>query len=136
MTDPRTVVVVVPWSALVSDNRRTMIRRVRGRSVIARSKEYQRGQKVIRELALAAAGHDDPLTPPLEVEVVFFPPDHRRRDLQNLLKQLLDGLVPDVLPDDSWSVVRRGGWSVGRVVDARDARVEVFVMSHVGAVPS
>jgi crossover junction endodeoxyribonuclease RusA len=43
-------------------------------------------------VALLTARQVAPLTGPLAVEVEIFPPDHRRRDIDNVLKALLDAL--------------------------------------------
>ena len=43
-------------------------------------------------MAILAAMNIEPLTGPLAVDVEVFPPDNRRRDLDNCLKSLLDAL--------------------------------------------
>ena len=44
----------------------------------------------------------DPLDGPLEVDVKVFPPDNRRRDIDNVLKSLLDAIEHGgVIHDDS-----------------------------------
>lgn len=63
--------------------------------------------------AVARGLHRLRLTGPLRVELVIHPPDRRRRDLDNLLKQLGDALVAaGVLADDSMGVLPRGSWDV------------------------
>lgn len=60
----------------------------------------------------------------VEIDVTFYEPDRRRRDIDNLEKSLLDGLTKGgVWEDDSQvrSVSKR------RAVDRRDPRVEVVV---------
>ena len=45
-----------------------------------------------RVCALLAKAGVDPITGPLRVEIEIYPPDRRRRDLDNLQKALLDSL--------------------------------------------
>ncbi len=45
-----------------------------------------------RVCSLLAARQIDPLAGPLAVQIEVFPPDHRRRDIDNLQKALLDAL--------------------------------------------
>jgi hypothetical protein len=47
-----------------------------------------------------------PLTGPLELDVLLFPPDHRRRDLDNPLKAILDALEHAGLYADDAQVAR------------------------------
>lgn len=63
---------------------------------------------------VAALGlHRLRLTGPLRMHLVIHPPDRRRRDLDNLMKQLGDALVAaGVLADDSMGVIQAGGWEV------------------------
>ena len=63
-------------------------RRVGPRTLISREGRRFRA----RVLALLAALDLRPLTGPLAVEVEVFPPDHRRRDIDNVQKALLDAL--------------------------------------------
>lgn len=67
-------------------------RRVGSRTLISRQ-----GRAYRREVAAAVERIDHvaeqiPLTGPLSVEVLLYPPDRRRRDLDNTLKGLLDAL--------------------------------------------
>jgi len=63
-------------------------RHVRGRTIISR--EGRRFRE--RVTAILAARRTTPIAGPLEVEVDVFPPDRRRRDLDNVQKALLDAM--------------------------------------------
>ncbi|RLT07807.1 MAG: RusA family crossover junction endodeoxyribonuclease [Planctomycetota bacterium] len=63
-------------------------RRVGARTLISRQ------GRIFREsvCSLLALRRLHPLDGPLSIEIDVFPPDHRRRDIDNLLKSLLDAL--------------------------------------------
>ena len=63
-------------------------RRVWQRTLISREGRRFR-QRVV---AILAARGVEPMTGPLAVEVEIFPPDRRRRDIDNVQKALLDAL--------------------------------------------
>jgi Holliday junction resolvase RusA-like endonuclease len=63
-------------------------RRVGPRTLVSREGRRFRQQVV----ATLAACHVEPLTGPLTVEVEISTPDHRRRDIDNFAKALLDAL--------------------------------------------
>ena len=63
-------------------------RRVGPRTLISRE-----GRRFRRDvMAILAAMEIEPLAGPLVVEVEVFPPDNRRRDIDNVQKALLDAL--------------------------------------------
>jgi crossover junction endodeoxyribonuclease RusA len=73
-------------------------RRVGPRTLISREGRRFRQQVATILTALRLA----PMTDSLDLEVDVFPPDHRRRDLDNLAKSLLDALQhAGVYADDS-----------------------------------
>lgn len=63
-------------------------RRVGARTLISRAGRAFRE----RVCSLLAARRIEPLGGPLAVQIDVFPPDHRRRDIDNLQKALLDAL--------------------------------------------
>jgi Holliday junction resolvase RusA-like endonuclease len=99
-------------------------RRVGPRTLISR--EGRRFRQ--RVMALLAARGVEPLVGDLAVEVEVYPPDRRRRDLDNCLKSLLDALQHGgAYADDSQivrlEVIRRepieGGKTVVRIRETR-----------------
>lgn len=63
----------------------------------------------------------------LSVHIDAFPPDNRRRDLDNMMKGLLDGLVhAQVIEDDS----QIDKLSIERGVVCKGGRVRVFVTPY------
>ena len=73
---------------------------VRGRKILS-----SEGRRYGESAAFATAGRNRPVQPlsgRLRVEVLASPPDRRRRDLDNLLKPVLDALTRgQVIGDDS-----------------------------------
>lgn len=77
-------------------------RRVGPRTLISR--EGRRFRQ--RVMAILAARGVEPLAGPLAVEVEIHPPDHRRRDIDNVQKALLDALQHGGAYLDDSQVVR------------------------------
>ena len=77
-------------------------RRVGRRTLISRAgRQYRR-----RVCALLATDGAKPLSGRLEVVVHVFPPDHRRRDLDNAMKALLDAIEHAGVYDDDGQIDR------------------------------
>jgi Holliday junction resolvase RusA-like endonuclease len=77
-------------------------RRVGARTLISR--EGRRFRE--RVVAVLAALRPEPLAGPLAVEVEVFPPDQRRRDIDNVQKALLDALQHGGAYADDGQIVR------------------------------
>src|SRR5262245_3875154 len=77
-------------------------RRVGPRTLISR--EGRRFRQ--RVMAILSAQRVEALAGPLAVEVEIHPPDHRRRDIDNLQKALLDALQHGGAYQDDSQVVR------------------------------
>ena len=77
-------------------------RRVGPRTLISR--EGRRFRQ--RVLAILAARCVQPLLGPLAVEIDIYPPDHRRRDVDNVQKALLDALQHGGAYQDDSQIIR------------------------------
>lgn len=91
-------------------------RRMRNRTVISKEGKQFRADVV----ALLNAGKTRPIAGPLKVEVELFPPDRRRRDVDNTLKSLLDALQHGGAYEDD-----------GQIDDLRIHRREVVAGGYV-----
>lgn len=83
--------------------------------------------RIFREAVLKALMEQCPelrLTDPLFMEVYLFPPDRRKRDLDNYMKGLLDALTDGELWDDD-SLVNQLHIYRGEVVKDGHVRVEI-----------
>jgi len=97
--------LVLPWPPSMN----TYWRNVNGRTIIsAKGREYR--QQVIA--AVSAQKADRHLNRPLRVTIAAYRPDKRRRDLDNLLKALLDSMThAGVIEDDSLIIDLRIYWA-------------------------
>jgi len=77
-------------------------RRVGSRTLISREGRRFRH----RVMAILAAMHIQPLCGRLVVEVEVFPPDNRRRDIDNVFKALLDAMQHGGAYGDDSQIVR------------------------------
>ncbi len=99
-------------------------RRVGPRTLISRQGRAFR-RDVVRALRLAGdLGEPLPMDDPLDVEIMLYPPDRRRRDVDNTLKALLDALQhAGVYTDDS--LIERLSVEKGDVVKGGKAVVVI-----------
>ena len=93
------IVLYLPWPPTVNDYYgEKMVKRRRIRYIKAKGKRFR--QEV--EQAVAEQSANLNLGEPLLVEVELYPPDNRRRDLDNYQKSLLDAITQaGVWEDDS-----------------------------------
>lgn len=121
------VTVVLPWQCLVPDNQRM------GGMVGKLSKKYRVGKEMATVIAMGQIKGNRPrYTEPVTVELLFWLPDLRRRDPNNLLKLILDCLgkqesCPTGLAYADDSQIRSISWLV-MGIDRDNPRVEVTVM--------
>ena len=82
----------LPWPPTVN----TYWRNIKGRTIIS-----ERGRKYRLEVLAQLAGAE-PMMGRLAIKIAANPPDKRKRDLDNILKALLDSLTfAHVIEDDS-----------------------------------
>lgn len=101
---------LLPWPPTVN----TYWRNIQGRTIIS-----ERGRLYRLAVQKQLAGVD-PMIGRLAIKIAAYPPDRRRRDLDNILKALLDSLTfAHAIEDDSQfdfiSVARRNVISDGAV---------------------
>ena len=88
----------IPWDHMASSNTRNQRRGGK-----AHGWGYKRSREAIRMIGMASTPRDRPVYGegvPVFVELTFYPPDRRRRDVSNLLKVIFDGLQGSVYADD------------------------------------
>lgn len=93
-------------------------RTFRGRNILSKAaREYR--QNVLEQIKAARAAHKVPrnkITVPVVVDIELWPPDRRRRDLDNYQKGLFDALTKaGVWEDDSQVWDYRVHWGQGVV---------------------
>lgn len=109
--------ITLPWPPSVN----TYWRMFKNRMIISKEgREYR--VAVQEQILLQKAAHH--LIKPLAVEIEAWRPDNRRRDLDNLLKAVLDALAHSgVYQDDSQIVDLRVYWA-----DERGGMLKVKIM--------
>lgn len=103
----------LPWPPSVNH----YWRRVGSRTLISKGGRLFRK----RVVAMLSVHSSEPLTGRLHVRVLVYPPDRRRRDLDNIVKALLDalehgGIYEDDSQIDRLEVERHGVEPSGRVI--------------------
>jgi Holliday junction resolvase RusA-like endonuclease len=89
-------VLILPYQALVSDNRRLIPGR-QGRLIVSR--RYRAAKAALRTIVLRQ-WRRPPITGAVAMHVLILPPDRRRRDLLNGAKMLGDALEGACYNDD------------------------------------
>jgi len=118
------LILNLPWPPSVNHYWRSITRgKLAGRVLISQQGRKYRAQ-VLRDVMPLRLS---PPTGRLAVHVDAFPPDNRRRDLDNIGKALLDalthaGVITDDGDIDDYRVIRRA--------KAPQGRVRVFVSQH------
>jgi len=114
--------LTLPWPPTVNTYWRSIV--IGGRVRLLMSKKG----RMYREAVVAAMSVAKPFTERLEVHLSCFPPDRRKRDLDNLPKGILDALQhAGVYVDDSqidWLSIERMPIQKGGSVTVRITRLE------------
>ena len=90
--------IVFPWAAVVPDNGGAKYGVVKGRMIL--SKRYREAKEAAHLLALGACQGQRFGEGCVSVGVIVIAPDHRRRDIANVLKLLCDALTGAAYEDD------------------------------------
>lgn len=101
--------IVVPWSALISDNRKhgAILTKVGPNQQpipkLIMQAGYREAKAKVRQLARLAMGEAEPVGVPLQLEARVWVPDRRsRHDVANFAKCCHDALIDAVYTDDQW----------------------------------
>ncbi len=93
--------LVVPWSALVSDNDHYVpVVTAGGRAKLILDDKYRDAKRRVRELAQQAMHGNVPIRTPLRLHVEVWVPDNRTHDSGNFMKCLKDAMALVVYRDD------------------------------------
>lgn len=114
--------IIVPWSALVSDNLHVAPIGAEARAKAATYREARDRLRTIMARQYEAA----PQPGPVCVSVVLWPPNRQRRDATNVLKALADAMKGVLIADDCWAVAPE--WTVrvgGVLVDEPKAIINI-----------
>lgn len=91
------MLITLEWPPSVN----TYYRHIRSGKLAGRTLISENGRKY-REYVKASVHVDKPLEGMMDVDITLYPPDNRRRDIDNVLKSLLDSLThAGVWVDDS-----------------------------------
>lgn len=92
------VSLTLPWSWLISDNAKYLIRRGR----LFKTVEYREARKKIATLALGRMEGAGPMACPLQLVARVYVPDNRIHDVHNFGKCAIDAMTKTVFVDDHW----------------------------------
>lgn len=94
--------ITLPWPPSVNTYwRHPTTGKLAGRHLI--SEQGRKYREAVRALVLES-GRREKFTGPLSVHIEAFPPDRRRRDLDNILKSILDSLTYAGVWEDDYQV--------------------------------
>ena len=110
----------LPWTALVSENRRFCARRNR----IFMTADYKAARAKVKQIVRDAIGHRLPLDCPLSLEARVYFPDHRVHDAPNFAGATHNALKQLVYTDDRW--LYRATWERAGV-DPDRPRAEIII---------
>jgi Holliday junction resolvase RusA-like endonuclease len=120
--------LTIPWSCLVSDNRRYSAT-VRGnKPLLVLSTDYRDAKNKIEGYARRAVAEKGPTLEPVEVTAKVYLPDHRRHDISNFAKICHDSLEGIVFRDDN-QITKLTWEKAGRDVD--HPRAEIVISRYV-----
>jgi len=126
----RPVSVVLPWPPSVNRIWRSVAIRGAVRVLVSREgREYRRA--VLRALRGCRQAAGVCFRGPVAVRIAAYPPDARRRDLDNVIKAALDALTHSGLWDDDHRVADLHIWRMVPARAAAEARLEVTVEPRV-----
>lgn len=115
--------MVIPWPPSVNRIWRHLVIRGAGRTVMSKEgREYR--ARVAAELSGTFRGRPPRYAEPVAVVIRAYPPDERRRDLDNVLKAALDALSAAGVWDDDCRVA---DLRIVRMAPVRDGRLDVAV---------
>lgn len=118
------VMIALPWPPSVNRIWRHVVSGGTGRTIMSKEgREYR--ARVAAELSGAFRGRPPRFTGPVGVMIRAYPPDERRRDLDNVLKAALDALSAAGVWDDDHRVA---DLRIVRMCPARDARLELAIV--------
>ncbi len=83
------------------------------------------GQEYKRNFALQAPRIAVMLSKPIEVSIIWYRPDNRRRDCDNILKSILDCLSDCLIDDDS--LIYKLSIDKSPLPDKKDPRIEMII---------
>jgi len=94
--------ITLPWPPSVNTYwRHPTTGKLAGRHLI--SEQGRKYREAVRALVLES-GRREKFTGPLSVHIEAFPPDRRRRDLDNILKSILDSMTYAGVWEDDYQV--------------------------------
>lgn len=116
----QTLILTLPWPPSANTIWRTVLVGKFPRVLLSKAGRRYRSDV---EVAVLAQGRGR-VEGPLAIEIVLFPPDRRRSDIDNRVKPVLDALQHAGVYADDYSVVRL---AVERREPVKDGRAQVMI---------